>query len=45
MPQRHSWGVREPRRFTEGAKGVQLTEASYQAWDEERKVFVDELLL
>jgi predicted dehydrogenase len=32
-----------PWDFSEGAKGVQLTEASYRAWNEERKVTVDEL--
>lgn len=34
-----------PWDFAEGAKGVQLTEASYQAWDEERKVSVGDLQL
>lgn len=32
-----------PWDFTEGAKGVQLTEASHRAWNEERKIIVDEL--
>jgi predicted dehydrogenase len=32
-----------PWDFRAGAKGVQLTEASHQAWDEQRRVTVDDL--
>lgn len=32
-----------PWDFSEGAKGVQLTEASHRAWDERRQVAVDDL--
>ena len=32
-----------PWDFRAGAKGVQLTEASHRAWDEQRRVTVDEL--
>ncbi|QLG28820.1 Gfo/Idh/MocA family oxidoreductase [Halorarum halophilum] len=32
-----------PWDFSEGAKGVQLTEASHRAWDERRQVDVDDL--
>ena len=34
-----------PWDFREGAKGVQLTEASHRSWDEGRRVAVDELTL
>jgi predicted dehydrogenase len=34
-----------PWDFLDGAKGVQLTEASYQSWDEGRQVEVDDLRL
>jgi hypothetical protein len=34
-----------PWDFLKGAKGVQLTEASYQSWDEGRRVSIDTLTI